>query len=275
MRLEQLMAAMKSGVRIGMLLAVLPGMFVPRAAAANEVRVAAAADLKFAMQELATEFEKSTGTKVGVTFGSSGNFFSQLQNGAPFDIFMSADIEYPKKLEAAKLTEPGSLYLYALGRMVIWLPAESKLDLASLGWKSLLDSSIQKIAIGNPQHAPYGWAAFEALQIAGIYEQVKSKLVYGEDISQAAQFVQSGNAQAGILALSLAVSPPLRGGKSWEIPTQQHSPLLQGAVVLRAAKNKTAAMSFLTFLKSDAAKTILQKWGFGIPSSTPAPGIPK
>jgi molybdate transport system substrate-binding protein len=268
-------AVLNSVKRIAALLAILAAVFCPTVSAASEVRVAAASDLQFAMQELSAEFEKSTGINVNVTFGSSGIFFSQMQNGAPFDVFLSADVEYPRKLEAANLTEPLSLYPYALGRMVIWLPPDSKLDLAKLEWNSLLDSSIQKIAVANPQHAPYGRAAIAALQNAGIYERLKSKLVYGENISQAAQFVQSGNAQAGILALSLTRSPALRDGKSWDIPPQQHSPLLQGAVVLRDAKNKTQAIQFIGFLKSDIAKAILRKWGFAIPSSVPASGIPK
>ncbi len=186
--------------------------------------MAAAADLKFAMQDVAAQFEKQSGTKVDVTYGSSGNFFSQLQNGAPFDLFFSADIDYPKKLEAAGLAEPGTLYEYAIGRIAIWTPADAKVDVASLGWKTLLDPSVQKIAIANPEHAPYGRAAVAALQKAGIYDQVKPKLVYGENISQAAQFVQSGNAQAGIVAMSLAVSPGMKDGKRWEIPADMHPP---------------------------------------------------
>jgi len=170
----------------------------------REIRVAAAADLKFAMEELSQQFEKQTGTRVNVTYGSSGNFFSQIQNGAPFDLFFSADIEYPRKLEAVGLTEPGTLYEYAVGTIVIWMSPDAKVDVTVQGWKALLDASVEKIAIANPEHAPYGRAAVAALQKAGIYEQVKLKLIYGENISQAAQFVQSGNAQAGIVALSLA-----------------------------------------------------------------------
>src|SRR5580693_4085151 len=140
-------------------------------AQSEAVRVAAAADLKFAMGALAASFEKQTGTKMDVTYGSSGNFFSQLQNGAPFDLFFSADIGYPRKLEAASLAEPGTFYEYAVGRIAIWLPADASVDVARLGWKSLLDQSVKKIAIANPEHAPYGRAAVVALQKAGIYEQ--------------------------------------------------------------------------------------------------------
>jgi len=140
------------------------------------------------MAELSEQFEKQTGTKVNVTFGSSGNFFSQIENGAPFDLFFSADIEYPRKLEAAGLTEPGTLYEYAIGRIVIWAPSDAKVDVTKLGWKSLLDASVEKIAIANPEHAPYGRAAVAALRASGIYEQVKPKLVFGDCSHVACRF---------------------------------------------------------------------------------------
>ncbi len=237
-------------------------------AAGKEIRIAAAADLKFAMGELAGEFEKQTGAKVSVTYGSSGNFFSQMQNGAPFDLFFSADIEYPKKLDAAGLAAPGTLYEYAVGRIVIWTPADAKVDVTKQGWKTLLDARVEKIAIANPEHAPYGRTAVAALQKAGIYESVKAKLVYGENISQAAQFVQSGNAQAGIVAMSLAVSPAMRDGKRWKIPAEMHPALEQGAIVLKDAKNKEAALAFLEFVKSAAARATLAKYGFEFPEKT-------
>jgi molybdate transport system substrate-binding protein len=231
----------------------------------RELRIAAAADLKFAMAELASQFEKQTGTKVNVTYGSSGNFFAQIQNGAPFDLFFSADAEYPQKLAAAGLADSHTLYEYAVGRMVIWAPAESKLDLSNQGWRALLDASVQKIAVANPEHAPYGRAAVSALQAAGIYEQVKPKLVYGENISQAAQFVQSGNAQAGIVAMSLAISPGMKDGKSWTIPASLHPPIEQEAVVLSTAKDKDAARAFLDYVQSALGKAVLQKSGFAAP----------
>ena len=231
----------------------------------SEIRIAAAADLKFAMDEISKQFEKQTGTKVTVTYGSSGNFFSQMQNGAPFDLFFSADIDYPRRLQAAGLAERGTLHDYAVGRIVIWTPPNAKVDVTSQEWKALLDARVEKIAIANPEHAPYGRAAVAALQKAGIYEQVKPKLVYGENISQAAQFVQSGNAQAGIVALSLAVSPAMRDGKRWEIPAEMYPALEQGAIVLKDAKNKDAARAFLEFVKSAAGRATLGKYGFGVP----------
>jgi molybdate transport system substrate-binding protein len=253
--------------RRALLVMVLLVLLIARATPAQEIRVAAAADLKFAMQDVAAQFEKKTGTKVEVSYGSSGNFFSQLQNGAPFDLFFSADIDYPRKLESTGFAEPGTLYEYAVGRIAIWTPADAKVDVARLGWEALLDASVQKIAIANPEHAPYGRAAVAALQKAGIYEQVKPKLVYGENISQAAQFVQSGNAQAGVVAMSLAVSPGMKDGKRWEIPADMHPPIEQAVIVLKSAANKEGARSFLDFVKSEAGRATLAKYGFTFPSA--------
>ena len=238
-----------------------------QAARSQEVRVAAAADLKFALDELGAQYEKHSGNKIAAIYGSSGNFFAQIQNGAPFDLFLSADIEYPRKLEAAGLTEAGTLYEYAVGRIVIWMPSEARADVAKLGWKALLEPSVERIAIANPEHAPYGRAAVAALRKAGVYEQVRTRLVYGENIAQAAQFVAAGSAQAGIIALSLAVSPPMRDGKRWEIPEDTHPPIEQGAVILKSAKDKDGARALLAFLKSDTGRKILKTYGFTQPPS--------
>jgi len=230
------------------------------------LRVAAAADLQFALKDIGQQYEHQTGHKVELTFGSSGNFFAQLQNGAPFDVFFSADMQYPTRLQQANLTEPNSLAKYAVGRIVIWMPAGSNVDLAAQKWNALLDSAVQKIAIANPEHAPYGRAAVEALKRAGLYDDVQPKLVYGENISQAAQFVQSGNAQAGIIALSLAISPAMKSGQLWEIPVDQYAPIEQAAVVLRNAQDKDAAHQFLKFVSSDAGQRTLGTYGFAIPN---------
>jgi molybdate transport system substrate-binding protein len=240
--------------------------FLALPARGQEIAVAAAADLKFAMTDVAAQYEKQTGDKVNVTYGSSGNFFSQLQNGAPFDLFFSADIEYARKLEEAGLTEPGTLYLYAIGRITIWTPPDSKVDVRALGWKALLDERVQKIAIANPEHAPYGRAAVAAMQKAGIYDQVKLKLVFGDNISQAAQFVQSRNAQAGIVALSLAMSTAMKDGKRWDIPEDMHPPIEQAVILMKKARNKDAARRFLDFVKSDAGRVTLAKYGFSFPA---------
>jgi molybdate transport system substrate-binding protein len=175
---------------------------------------------------------------------------------------------YPKKLEASGFAEPGTLFEYALGQIVIWTPADSLVDVAQDGWNALLDARVQKIAIANPVLAPYGRAAVSALQKAGIYQQIKTKLVYGENVSQAAQFVQSGNAQAGIIAHSLALSPGMKDGKNWKIPADLYPPIRQGAVMLKNAEGKAAALEFLNFVKSVTGRAILEKHGFAFPKST-------
>jgi molybdate transport system substrate-binding protein len=253
---------------------LLSSLLAFQSAQAQEIRVAAAADLKFALDELDARYEKQAEKRIAVSYGSSGNFFAQIQNGAPFDLLLSADIEYPRKLEAAGLAEPGTLYEYAVGRIVIWMPADERVDLAKLGWKALLEPGVERIAIANPEHAPYGRAAVAALRNAGVYEQVRRRLVYGENIAQAAQFVASGSAQAGILALSLAVSPPMRGGKRWEIPADMHPPIEQGAIILKSAKDKEGARAFLAFLKSEAGRKVLESYGFVLPTSGSA-GAPR
>ena len=262
-RMSVALALLCAGSALSSLAAAIP-------AAAQELRVAAAADLQFALDELRADYQKQSGKRADISYGSSGNFFAQLQNGAPFDIFLSANIDYPRRLEAAGLAEPGTLYEYAVGRITLYLPGDSRVDLEKLGWKALLDSSIQRIAIANPEHAPYGRAAIEALRASGIYEQVRGKLVYGENIAQSAHFVASGSAQAGILALSLAVSPPMKNGRRWEIPASLHAPIIQCAIILRAAKDKDAAQAFLTLLKSDAGRKILESYGFGAPPVQPS-----
>jgi molybdate transport system substrate-binding protein len=250
-------------------------LLVAGTARAQEIRVAAAADLRFALSELAGQYEKQAGTKVNVTYGSSGNFFAQIQNGAPFDLFFSADFEYPRKLEAAGLAESGTLFEYARGRIVIWTRRDAPINVATEGWNALLSSTVEKIAIASPAHAPYGKAAVAALKNAGIFDQVKSKLVYGENISQAAQFVQSGNAQAGIVALSLALSPAMKDGKRWEIPADMHPAIEQGAILLKRARNKAQARAFLGFVKSADARATLEKFGFITPEATvPSAGKP-
>jgi molybdate transport system substrate-binding protein len=253
-----------------LLLATLVCSWPAANAAADEIKIAAAADLTFAFKDVAARFEKHTGNKVELTYGSSGNFFSQIQNGAPFDLFFSADLSFPQKLEEAGLVEPGTTYEYAKGQIVIWVPNASKLDL-SKGLAVLLDPGIRKIAIANPQHAPYGSAAVAAMQREGIYDQVKSKFVMGENISQTAQFVQSGNADAGIVALSLALAPAMKdNGRYVEIPASDYPPLLQAAVILKSSRNKELAKQFLKFLKQPDTVALMERYGFVVPKDVAA-----
>lgn len=237
-------------------------------AAADDLVIAAAADLHFALQEIANKFEKETGNKVTISFGSSGNIFNLIQNGAPYDIFFSADIDYPRKLEAAGKTEPGSLYQYASGKLVIWVPASSQLDLKQ-GLTVLLDPQVKKIAIANPLHAPYGRAAMAAMKNAGIYDRVKDRFVTGENISQTAEFVQTGNADVGMVALSLALSPTMKSkGRFVEVPAGSYPPIDQGAVILNSSRNKPLAQKFLAFMKRQESAEVLRQYGFAIPANT-------
>jgi molybdate transport system substrate-binding protein len=246
------------------LVAVVAVCFVSQLCFAQEITVAAAADMQFAMQDVAARFQKETGKTVKLIYGSSGNFFQQIQNGAPFDMFFSANLDYPKKLEAAGLTEPGSYYQYAKGKIVIWVRNDSKLDLSS-GMKVLLDPSVKKIAVANPQHAPYGQAAVAAMQNEKIYESVKDKFVLGENISQTASFVVSGSADAGIMALSLALSPNMKDkGRYADVPADEYPPIEQACVILGSSKNKEAARQFLSFVKTAAIGDVLKSYGFEV-----------
>jgi molybdate transport system substrate-binding protein len=238
---------------------------------AQTLRVAAAADLQFAMKDLGTQFEKKTGAKVEISYGSSGNFRAQIENGAPFDVFFSADAQYPQQLVTAGVADGQSLFVYAQGHLVLWAPAGSNLQLTERGFEALKDSRVQKIAIANPEHAPYGRAAVAALQKAGLYEQLKSKFVLGENISQAAQFAQSGNAQVGVIALSLTFAESMKGGERWEIPAEYYPAIQQEAVIINASPNKTAAKAFLEFVKSDEGRQILSKFGLTPPAPSSKP----
>lgn len=237
----------------------------PLDAGAEELKIAAASDLTFAFTDVVARFQKQTGDRVELAYGSSGNFFAQIENGAPFDLFFSADVGYPQKLEAAGLTVPGTIYQYANGRLVIWVPDASKLDL-SRGLAALLDPAIGKIAIANPQHAPYGAAAVAAMRHEGFYDKIKGKLVLGENISQTAEFVQSGNADAGLVALSLAVAPAMKDkGRYAEIPARDYPPIIQAAVILKSSHNQELANEFLKFMKEPATVALMEKFGFSTP----------
>lgn len=244
-------------------------MLLCAAALANaqqkQIRVAAAADLQAVMPEIARAFETQTGSHVEVAYGSSGNFYAQIENGAPFDVFFSADSGFPQKLIQSGRAEPRSAVVYGVGGLVLWMPANAECDPQLEKWNCLLKSNIVKIAIANPAHAPYGRATIAALHAAQLYEQVRTKLVLGESIAQAAQFAQSGNAQAGILAYSLTRMPSLRGGKQWEIPRDTYPPIEQVAVVLKVAQDKSLAKEFIKFVTDGPGRELLQQAGFQPP----------
>jgi len=241
--------------------------FLSPLASAQEITVAAAADLNYALKELASRFEQKTADKLTLSFGSSGNLFSQIQSGAPFDLFFSADEQYPKKLASAGVMDPASLRTYAIGHLVLWVPSSSGLDPQTLKMDLLTQPSVQRIAIANPQHAPYGRAAMAALAHFGLDEKVKHKLVFGENISQAAQFAQSGNAQAGLIALSLAMSPAMQGtGRYWELPSDSYPELRQSVGIVSASKRKQTAQAFLDYVTSREGAAVLEQYGFHVPS---------
>lgn len=224
---------------------------------ASELRIAAASDLKFALDEITAAFtNRNAACNIKATFGASGNLFAQIQNGAPFDVFLSADTNYPHQLiETGHAT---NLFLYAEGHLVLWVPNSSKLDLEKLGLKAVLDPSVRKIAIANPAHAPYGRAAAAALKEAGLYDRIASSLVLGENIAQTAQLVQSGGADIGVLALSLVRSPAMRGqGRYVEVP----SALQQGGVLITRSRNLSAANAFSGFLTNSEARAIFARYG--------------
>jgi len=234
-------------------------------ARSSEIVIAAASDLNFAIKELIVEYEKASGNQVKLSLGSSGNFYAQIQNGAPFDLYFSADIGYPKKLEEAGLIVPGSLYRYAVGRIVLWTNHVSRRDV-SKGMDVLRDPAVKKIAIANPKHAPYGRAAVAAMQHFKVYDEAKDRLVLGENISQAAQFIESGACDVGVIALSLALAPTMKAaGTYWEIPSDAHPPLEQGAAILKSSKQQETAKQFLEFMRGTQGQEIMTRYGFTLP----------
>jgi molybdate transport system substrate-binding protein len=250
------------------LLALLAGAVPPARARAQApirtVAVAAASNLKPALEELGAAFEAANpGVRVSVTLGASGALLAQARNGAPFDLFLSADREYPRKAIEAGLA--ADEVVYAIGRLVVWAPAGSRLDLERKGLAALADPALEKLAIANPRVAPYGRAAEAALRAAGIFDAVKDRLVLGQNVSQAAQFARSGAADAALLPASLMALPELRGGKILEIPPATHPPLEQSAVVLRGAREPALARTFLSFLTGPRGRAILGRSGYTLP----------
>lgn len=238
--------------------------FAVTGAAREPLRVAAAADLKFALADVVAAYEKQhPGEKIEIILGSSGKFYQQIVNGAPFDLYFSADSKYPQMLAQRQLIA-GAIRPYAVGRIVLW---SAKLDASRLTLDDLAGPQVRKIAIANPKHAPYGKRAQEALENAGLWASIRHKLVFGENVSQTAQFVDSGAADIGIIALSLASAPTLqRKGGHFLIPSRLHTPLEQGFVVLKRAEANTLARSFADFVSGAEARAILRDYGFVMPA---------
>jgi molybdate transport system substrate-binding protein len=232
--------------------------------AEEKITIAAAADLKFALDEIVVLFKSlHPAAHIGTIYGSSGQFSTQIQQGAPYDIYFSADIAYPHSLKAEGFAS-SEVQTYGEGRIVLWSPSRdaSKMNLADLA-----DPSIHKIAIANPQHAPYGKRAEEALKAAGVWQKVEPKLVYGENIAQTAHYVESGNAEVGLIALSLALSPELakQGGYAL-ISDKLHAPLGQGFMITRRAAANALAYEFSRFMLGKEARVVMSRYGFVLPS---------
>jgi len=231
---------------------------------APPLRIAAAADLRYALDDLVKKYgQRHAGVRIESAYGSSGMFYAQLVNRAPFDLYLSADVQYPRKLSEQGLILPGSEFTYADGRIVLWAGSASGLDVQRLGMQALRQPGVKHIAIANPAHAPYGRAAEAALRSQGIYEAVKDKLVMGENISQTFQMAQSGAAEVGIVALSLALAPGASGqGHYWEIPRDAYPRIQQGGAILKWTKNPEAALAFRAFLLAPEGRAILKRYGF-------------
>jgi molybdate transport system substrate-binding protein len=228
------------------------------------VRIAAAADLRFALEELIAEFQKTEpDIKLEATYGSSGNLFAQLANKAPFDIFFSADRLYAHQLVEQQLADADSEFVYGIGQIVVWVPNSSPLDLKKAGIGAVVDAAVRKVAIANPEHAPYGRAAETAFRSLGVYDQVRDRLVLGENVAQAAQFVESGAADVGVIALSLAMAPTMRDkGRYWNVPLDAYPRLEQAGVVLKSAADADAARRFRAFVINPRGQELLARYGF-------------
>jgi molybdate transport system substrate-binding protein len=245
--------------------------FTPQAhaqapAARRALSVAAAANLKTAAEELKRGFEaEQPGVELTLTFGASGNFFSQIQNGAPFDLFLSADRDYPAKVVEAKLGAAADERVYAFGKLVAWVPPGSTLDLEKRGLAALADPAVKRIAIANPAVAPFGRATVAALRSAGVHEAVKEKLVLGTSVGQAAQFATTGAADAAFLPLSLTFGKELVSGKVYAVPEALYPRIEQSGIVLAAAREPALARAFLAFVTGVKGRTILARYGYGLP----------
>jgi molybdate transport system substrate-binding protein len=234
--------------------------------AAPTLQVAAAADLAACMPEINRGFAASPeGAQVEVraSIGSSGNFFAQIRNGAPFEVFLSADLFYPRELARAGLADASTLSIYAIGHLVMW-STDPGLNM-NAGLRLLLEPSVLRIAIANPAVAPYGRAAKATLERAALWDAIRSKLVFGENVAQAAQFVETGNAQVGLVGGSQVQGK----GRSWLVPQELYPPLEQGGIVTAKGRANPAAQKYLAWLQSDAGRAVLQKCGLGVPDKTP------
>lgn len=233
----------------------------------RELGVAAAADLRFVLPALNKEFEAShSGVVIKPTFGASGTLFAQISNQAPFDLFLSADVQYAQKLVDNESAVSDSLFRYAVGHIVLWVRKESPLQVQDVGIKAVTDPSVKKVAIANPATAPYGRAAEAALKTLQVYDAIRDKLVLGENVAQTAQFAETGAADVAVIGLSFASAPEFAGkGRFWKFPNDSFPRIEQAGVILKHSKHQDLAREYSAFLKSEAAHAIFQKYGFEQP----------
>jgi molybdate transport system substrate-binding protein len=242
------------------LIFVLATLLFASAAQAAEVKVAVAANFAQTLKDIAVEFEKDTGHKISISQGASGKFYAQISNGAPFEVFLSADDETPTKLVREGKAIAGSQFTYAIGRLVLWSPDATLVDQEASVLKS---EKFRHLAIANAKVAPYGMAAVQTMQKLGLLTKLEPRVVQGESIAQAFQFVSSGNAQLGFVALSQVwENGQLKSGSAWIVPEAMHEPLHQDAVLLNPGKEVPAANSLLNYLKSDKARKIMERYGY-------------
>lgn len=251
---------MKTIMRSTLLAAISLLMAIPAMAA--DVNVAVAANFTAPMKQIAAEFEKETGHKAVLSYGASGKFYAQIKNGAPFQLFLSADDEKPAQLEKDGLTVPGTRFTYAIGTLVLWSPKSGFVDAKG---EVLSKGHFNKLAIASPKLAPYGAAAMEVLTKQGLLTKIAPKFVQGENISQTFQFVSTGNAELGFVALSQVMKDgKISSGSAWIVPGAMHSPIRQDAVLLASGKDNAAAKALLAYLKKDQSKKIIRSYGYDI-----------
>lgn len=241
------------------LLGLVAAALAAGAATASEVRVAVAANFTEPAREIARGFEAATGHRAVLSFGSSGQFYAQIANGAPFEVFLSADVERPQKAEAEGLAVPGTRFTYATGRLVLW----SRTPGLVTGQATLARGGFERLAIADPRTAPYGLAAVETLRSLGLYDRLSGKLVQGASIAQAYQFASTGAAEVGLVALSQVAKT--RGGSRWIVPARLHSPIAQQAVLLKPGADDPAARAFLAYLKGPQARAVIRRYGYETP----------
>lgn len=238
----------------------------PAAAYSQDLRIAAATELKFLFEDVSSQFQEKFAGQVSLVFDNSGALFEKIKNGESFDLFFSSDLRYPKRLEQTGEGEPGTLYRYGISGLVIWVPKESKLDLQELHMNVLLDPSVKKVAIPDPSLAPPGRAAFDALSYFKLEEQVRKKFILTDTSWMAARYVESGAAEVAIIPLSLAAAPAMRAaGRYWEIPRAAYPPIEVSSIILRDALHRDSARAFLLYLNSKTGRDLMHLYGFLTP----------